>query len=135
MPATWYARPILLVRDVDASVAFYTEQLGFTEAWRFEPPGQAPLIAQVDRNGCELILSCQWPGKVGAGMMFISLDLEVLEALRGDLEAKGVEVTETRWGYRTMVVGDTDGNQLFFPYPADGVPEPGLKRRRRSRVG
>lgn len=124
----WFARPVLHVRDVVASVAFYTEQLGFREVWRFEPPGEKPLLSQVDRDGCELILSCRWPDKAGGGVMWISLDEDVLVALRAELEAKGVDVKDGRWGYRLMVIDDPDGNQLFFPYPADGEPEPGLKR-------
>ena len=51
--------------------------------------------------------------------MFISLDVEVLEAVRAELEAKGVAVEDGRWGYRLMIVRDPDGNELYFPYPAD----------------
>jgi catechol 2,3-dioxygenase-like lactoylglutathione lyase family enzyme len=129
MSAAWYTRPVLRVSEIDAAVAFYTERLGFVEEWRFEPPGETPLISQVARSGCELILSCQRPATIGAGMLWISLDLDVLEALRDELEAKGVGVRDGRWGYRVMIVEDVDGNQLHFPYPADGAPEPGLKRR------
>lgn len=74
-------------------------------------------VAQVDRRGCELILSSQWPDKVGKGLMFISLDVGVLDALRAELEGRGVEVKTGRWGYRLLVIADPDGNQLDFPYP------------------
>ena len=40
-----------------------------------------------------------------------------LDALRAELEAKGVPVKEGSWGYRLLVVDDPDGNQLFFNYP------------------
>ena len=33
-------------------------------------------VAQVDRAGCALILSDQWPEKVGKGLVFISLNVE-----------------------------------------------------------
>lgn len=58
--------------------------------------------------------------------MFISLNVEpatpaaniaALDALRAELEAKGVSVKEGSWGYRLLVVDDPDGNQLFFNYP------------------
>jgi hypothetical protein len=49
--------------------------------------------------------------------MFISLDLSVLDALRAELEERGVDVKDGQWGYRLMVVVDPDGNQLYFPYP------------------
>jgi catechol 2,3-dioxygenase-like lactoylglutathione lyase family enzyme len=116
MSDKWYTRPVLFVTDIDKSVDFYVKQLGFTEPWRYEEDGKA-FVAQVDRKGCELILSSQWPDKVGKGLMFISLDPDALEALRADLEARGVNVKDGEWGYRLMVVADPDGNELYFPYP------------------
>jgi catechol 2,3-dioxygenase-like lactoylglutathione lyase family enzyme len=118
MSSEWYARPVLFVADIDRAVAFYVEQLGFRLAWRYEEEGTAR-VAQVDRQGCELILSSQWPDKVGKGLMFISLDAEVLNALRAELEGRGVDVKDGYWGYRLMVVVDPDRNELFFPYPSD----------------
>ena len=110
----------MFVADIERSVDFYVKQLGFTQAWRFEDEGKA-YVAQVDRKGCELIFSSQWPDKVGNGLMFISLDVGVLDALRAELEGRGVEVKDGEWGYRLMVVSDPDGNQLFFPYPASSA--------------
>lgn len=121
MSDKWYARPVLFVADMDRAVEFYVKQLGFSQDWRYEDDGQA-WVAQVGRTGCELILSCQWPEKVGMGLMFISLDVEVLNALRAELEGRGVDVKDGRWGYRLMVVVDPDGNELYFPYPADASP-------------
>jgi catechol 2,3-dioxygenase-like lactoylglutathione lyase family enzyme len=121
----WFARPVLHVRDVAASLAFYVDRLGFTTAWRHEEDGKL-LVAQVDRRGCALILSSQWPDKLGKGLMFVSLNVEpgghaehvaALDALRAELEARGVSVADGRWGYRVLVVADLDGNQLYFNYP------------------
>ena len=112
-----YTRPVLFVANIDRSVDFYGKQLGFTQAWRYEEEGKA-YVAQVERQGCELILSSQWPDKVGKGLMFISLDVGVLDALRAELEGRGVDVKDGQWGYRLMVVTDPDGNELYFPYPA-----------------
>ena len=89
----WFARPVLFVADVDRSIEFYVNRLGFTKSWRYEEEGKA-LVAQVDRQGCELIVSSQWPGKVGMGLMFISLEVDVLQALRRELEGRGVEVKD-----------------------------------------
>ena len=115
----WFARPVLHVKDVEASLRFYVERLGFTCPWRSDKDG----VAQVDRRGCSLILADTWPEKIGKGLMFISLNLEpgpqiaALDALRAEFEAKGVAVKEGWWGYRLLVVDDPDGNQLFFNYP------------------
>lgn len=118
MSNQWYTRAVLFVADIDRAVDFYVQRLGFAQAWRYEEEGKA-FVAQVDRQGCELILSSQWPDKVGKGLMFISLDVAVLNALRAELEARGVAVKDGHWGYRLMVVADPDGNELYFPYPRD----------------
>ena len=121
----WFARPVLHVADVEASLRFYVDRLSFTSPWRYDEDGRAH-VAQVDRQGCSLILADTWPEKIGKGLMFISLNVEpqtreaavaALDALRAELEAKGVPVKEGLWGYRLLVVDDLDGNQLFFNYP------------------
>jgi catechol 2,3-dioxygenase-like lactoylglutathione lyase family enzyme len=113
------------VADVEASLRFYVNRLGFTSPWRYDEDGKAR-VAQVDRQGCALILADTWPEKIGKTLMFISLNVEVetheaaiaaVDALRAELEAKGVPVKEGSWGYRLLVVDDPDGNQLFFNYP------------------
>ena len=125
----WFARPVLHVSSVEASLRFYVDQLGFTIPWQFEEEGRV-FVAQVDRTGCALILAEQWPEKVGKGLMFISLNVEpetheaavaALDALRAELEGRGVPVKDGRWGYRLLVVEDLDGNQLFFNYPNEPV--------------
>jgi catechol 2,3-dioxygenase-like lactoylglutathione lyase family enzyme len=128
----WFARPVLRVKDVEASLRFYVDQLGFTSPWRYDEGGRAH-VAQVDRQGCALILADTWantwPEKIGKGLVFISLndepDMQVaaLDALRAEFEAKGVAVKEGSWGYRLLVIDDLDGNQLFFNYPAEGASD------------
>ncbi len=116
----WYTRPIIPVADVAVALGYYVNTLGFVEDWRHEDDGGL-LAAQVGRDGCELILSCQWPDKVGQTMQFISLEPEVMTALRADLEGLGVAVEDGWWGYRLMVLRDPDGNELFFPYPSEAT--------------
>ena len=122
----WFARPVLHVKDVEASLRFYVDRLGFTSPWHYDEEGRAS-VAQVDRQGCALILADTWPEKIGKGLMFISLNVEpatregvvaAVDALRAELEANGVAVKQGSWGYRLLVVDDPDGNQLFFNYPA-----------------
>lgn len=128
MSDRWYARPVLFVTHIDRSVDFYVKQLGFTQQWRYEEEGAA-FVAQVERSGCELILSSQWPEKAGKGLMFISLNPEVLHALRAELEGRGVTVKDGRWGYRLMAISDPDGNELYFPYPAESSEAQGTLTR------
>ena len=118
----WFARPVLHVADVEASLRFYVDQLGFTSPWRYDEDGKAH-VAQVERLGCALILADSWPEKSGKGLVFISLNVPMeeqvvaLDALRKEFEAKGVPAKDGSWGYRLLVVDDLDGNQLFFNYP------------------
>jgi hypothetical protein len=37
----WFARPVLHVTDVEASLRFYVSPLGFTSPWRYEEDGRA----------------------------------------------------------------------------------------------
>jgi uncharacterized glyoxalase superfamily protein PhnB len=125
---SWFARPVLFVADVDRALDFYVTRLGFAQSWRYEEAGAA-VVAQAERQGCALIFSSQWPGKVGKGLIFVSLDLDVapdakvaaqttaLDRLRAELEGRGVEVAEGFWGYRILIVRDPDGNELYFNYP------------------
>ena len=76
------------------------------------------LVGEVTREDCILLLNCQQPDKTGKGRMFVSLDPDDLARLRDEFEGRGAPVEEGHWGYRTMIVRDPDGNELFFPYPA-----------------
>jgi len=126
----WFARPIFHVIDVEASLRFYMDRLGFQSPWCYREDGKAH-VAQVDRQGCSLILADSWPEKIDhKGLIFISLNVEpatheaateALDTLRTELEAKGVQVKEGSWGYRLLVVDDPDNNQLFFNYPNENM--------------
>jgi len=130
MSEEWYARPVLFVTDIERTLDFYVNRLGFTESWRFDENGKA-FVAQAERQGCALIFSSQWPAKVGKGMMFISHNIDAaadnveaevnaaLDKLRAELEGKGVNVAEGRWGYKVLIVRDPDGNELYFNYPGN----------------
>src|SRR5246500_4485539 len=118
----WFARPVLHVTDVGASLLFYVNRLGFTSPWRHNEDGRAD-VAQVDRQGCALILADSWPEKIGKGLMFISLNVEpatreaavaALDALRAELEAKGVPVKEGSRRYTILGVAVIGCTAVFF---------------------
>lgn len=110
----WYTRPVLFVADLQRAIDFYVGKLGFTEKWRF-----ADEVAQVDRDECEIIVSSQRPPKNGMGMLFVELLPADFAALPGMLTGNGVAFTRGHWGYPVIIVDDPDGNQLYFPDPAD----------------
>ena len=125
------------VTDVEASLLFYVDKLGFTVPWRFEADGRVR-VAQVDRQGCALILSHQWPKKVGKGLMFISLNVEpdtheaavaVLAVLRAALDAAFVSRTATGaiaadcGGLSQMAMGERNArSRLQIALEDDGAP-------------
>ena len=114
----WYSRPLFFVADVERARDFYVGILGFTEKWNFAEDGKL-LVAQVNRAECEIILCSQWPKKNGKGMLFVSLTDADYAALSTELSAKGAPVEEGWWGYRSLIVTDPDGNELYFPEPND----------------
>jgi hypothetical protein len=59
----WYSRPVFFVESVERSIVFYIEMLGFTVGSRYEEEGEI-LVAQVNREGCEILLNCQQPEKI-----------------------------------------------------------------------
>jgi uncharacterized glyoxalase superfamily protein PhnB len=119
-------RAILNVADVPASLAYYTEKLGFTQSWRWSPAdqfsGQAPpTLAQVMRGHCVLFLAQQEQGGPG---MWIFLDLETpaeLDRLHQEYAAKGARIAEPPadrpWGMREMRVQDLDGHTFRVGAP------------------
>jgi catechol 2,3-dioxygenase-like lactoylglutathione lyase family enzyme len=123
----WYPRAVLFVADIDRTLDFYVNRLGFTKQWHFGVEG-TPDVAQADRQGCALIFSTESPDKAGKGLIFISLnvvtpedqihaEIEAVDRLRVEFEGRGVNVDEGFWGHRVLIVHDPDGNELYFPYP------------------
>jgi catechol 2,3-dioxygenase-like lactoylglutathione lyase family enzyme len=104
------------VGDTAAALGFYSARLGFTEDWRYEDAGRL-VIVQVSRQGCELILSEQFPEDVGRSRLFVSLDAPDFAEMQRDLAARGAELASGHWGYELVVVADPDGNRLWFPHP------------------
>jgi uncharacterized glyoxalase superfamily protein PhnB len=112
----WYARPVLAVRDTPGALEFYASKLGFKEDWRYEEEARLRIV-QVSRQGCELILSDQWPEQAGRALTFISLGTAEFASTTEELAARGVEVKTGYWGYELLMVEDLDGNRLWFPRP------------------
>ncbi|MGD2132665.1 MAG: glyoxalase superfamily protein [Maricaulaceae bacterium] len=118
MPNKWYVRPVLFVSDVEEALGFYTDLLGFEEKWRYEQNDE-PSVAQVDRDGCEIILSSQRPKQIGTGLIYIELRPETLATVREEFEGAGLETEDGWWGSPVTIVRDPDGNELYFPREDD----------------
>ena len=110
----WFSRPVFFVTDIRRAAQFYIDSLGFQKSWH-EGDG-AGTVCQVNHGECEIIL-CQDASRRDRSRLFIELTAEALAALRLELAARNVAVTETWWGYDTLRVEDPDGNELLFPRP------------------
>ena len=108
----WYARPVFFVADVDRSLRFYVDQLGFEKHWH---SGEgAGSVCQVNRGDCEIIL-CGHPTRRDKGRLFIELNVDGLAELRREIAERSVPTRETWWGYDSIQIDDPDGNELLFP--------------------
>jgi ankyrin repeat protein len=118
------AVPILNVRNVPASIAYYVDKLGFEKEWDWGTP---PTFACVHRDAVRLFL-CQ--GAQGAPGTWISIFVHDVDALYEDYKRRGATIrqppTNFSWGVREMNVEDIDGHRLRMgsdaTSAADGEP-------------
>ena len=117
----FYVRPILSVRDLAASTQYFCEKLGFGRDWEF--PDDDPIIAQVGRNGLDLILDSKSsiPRARNPSVLSMSLhDAGALGTLYQEFSSRGAVTngppSEVSWqqGVFQFEVHDLDGNVLVF---------------------
>jgi len=105
------ATPIFRVGDLDASLRFYVEQLGFRIDWR----GDEDLFASVSRGRCTLFLCVGGQGHPGG---WIWVGMSDVDELHAELRTKNVQIRSEPenypWGSREMHVQDPDGNVIRF---------------------
>jgi PhnB protein len=114
--------PVLAVKDVDASVAFYTEKLGFLKMFMMEGLDGKNSFAFVSMGEqAQIGLDAQpAPQPVGNGVVFmIYVPKEVdIDTLYADVQRHGVTIEQPLrdeyWGDRTFSVKDLDGYYLQF---------------------
>ena len=98
--------PILRVKDMDASLSYYVERLGFKVNWK------SPYFACVSRGRCSLFLSYGDQGHVGG---WVWIGVEDAAALCEEYKRSGATIrhmpTNYEWAYE-MQVEDLDGNVL-----------------------
>lgn len=129
--------PLLQVKDLEASVGFYTGKLGFREAWRDE--GGFSILC---RDECEIYLAQkerevdlrnQTARSMGDG--FAAYDLHIhcapatIDTLWAEYRAAGVPMPSCfdggpisrDYGIRDFSVIDPDGYDIVFGAPIGGV--------------
>ena len=116
---TFYARSVFFVRDGEASLAFYTQSLGFGLDWNNQYEGRA-CVFQVSVLGFELILNQVFDDtkdRAGHGRVFIGLEDNQATAFCEHIRKKEIPFSTADWGRPTLVIKDLDGNELFFWLP------------------
>lgn len=102
------AIPILRVEDLDASIVYYTDMLGFTLDWR------VTRMASVSRNGHAIKMCERAQGHPGT---WVWIGVTDAGRLYEEIAAKGATIrlapTNFPWAYE-MLVEDPDGHVLCF---------------------
>ena len=115
----FYARSVFFVKDAEAALAFYTNNLGFGLDWNYQFEGRA-CVFEVSLFGFELILNQIFDDtkdRAGHGRAFIGLEDNQATALCAHIREKGIPISRDDWGRPTLVIKDPDGNELFFWLP------------------
>lgn len=110
-------QPVLPSQDVQASIDFYVQKLGFTLAFK---DGESPRYAGLRRDDVELHLQwhdpSEWSRTERPMLRFVVTDLD---ELFDELEPTGVfheqtKIRATAWGTREFAFFDPDMNGLTF---------------------
>ncbi|MEX0655070.1 MAG: VOC family protein [Phycisphaeraceae bacterium] len=112
------AAAVFPVSDLDASLRYFIDVLGFSEDFRF---GQ---YAGIKRDDCCLHLSAHSNpniGEPGTGAVYIFCD--EVDRYFADISERGAatdgEPKNYDYGMRDFIVRDPDGNQLTFGAPTE----------------
>lgn len=111
--------PILSVKDIEASIAFYRDMLGFNHDFTLPGPDGAPTFAGVSLGKAAFGLDLQpQSAKGGEGVIFMVYvpDETDLDAYYTQLQAKGVKIEQPirdeYWGDRLFSLRDNSGYYL-----------------------
>lgn len=123
--------PILAVRDIDASVVFYTEKLGFTSSVKMEGPDGNPVFAIVELGkasfGLGIDETIPEPGATVQFMVYVPDETNIDEYYQ-TVQSRSVAIKEPLedaiWGDRVFSITDPDGYWLSF---AKTVATPSLE--------
>src|SRR4051812_39014760 len=87
----WYMRPVLFVADLNRSIRFYVDKLGFEKAWHSDDG--AGTICQVNHGECEIIL-CEDSARRDRTRLFIELTAAGVADLRREVGERSIPSKE-----------------------------------------
>ncbi len=111
--SSWlHLMPRLPVSDLDRSIAFYQESLGFQLAWRTAAGGLAPLAS----DDIEVLLLVSWTGDAPPPPQSAYVYVEDPDSLCAEYQQAGADVVEPvasrPYGMRDFDVQDPDGHRF-----------------------
>ncbi|GAA5191202.1 hypothetical protein GCM10023322_48050 [Rugosimonospora acidiphila] len=112
-PTTWlHLMPRLPVTDLDRSITYYREALGFRLAWRTVDDGLAALAS----GEIELLLLVRWAGEARPPEQSGYVYVEDPDALCAEYRQAGADIVDPvasrAYGMRDFVVRDPDGHRF-----------------------
>ncbi|MBI1258702.1 MAG: hypothetical protein GC204_14635 [Chloroflexi bacterium] len=135
--------PLLTVKDVDASVAFYKDKLGFVHDMTMAPEGKS--IFAIVRLGDQAVFGLgsddagtPQPFAPGVQFMIYLPEGQNIDDYYAALKAKGItlddEPTDSYWGDRVFSLHDPDGYWLTFAVTIQQVPVEQMEASVRERA-
>ena len=125
-PATQAISPFFIVSNVDQTIAFYRDKLGFDT--RFQEPDRDPFFAIIGRDGAQILIKSDKdvsPLPNHKRHPFMRWDAYVYtpdpDALAAEFAGHGAAfctpLKDTHDGLRGFEISDPDGYILFFGRP------------------
>lgn len=110
--------PVLGVKDVEASVAFYRDKLGFGVGGQWGPENGPIGFAIMDLGTITVALQRDTDATPRAGGWIAYFYIDGVDAFHERMVTHGVDIVEapveTFYGIREMTIRDLDGHQLAF---------------------
>lgn len=116
--------PVLLVADLDRSVAYYRDQLGFS----CQVYGQPPNFATATRDEATILLAlCGDPSRIVPNWRIVDntwnafIRVDDVENIYAEVQERGAGIDYTLYdapsGFREFGVQDPDGHDIAFGQP------------------
>jgi catechol 2,3-dioxygenase-like lactoylglutathione lyase family enzyme len=128
------AHVCFVVRDLDASIAYYRDKVGLRPAFEFiNDKGErfGVYLHAGERTFLELFVGKLAPRAAGQSYQHVCLEVDDVEATVADLRARGVEVTDAVLGsdhsWQAWLT-DPDGNRIeLHGYTSESKQSPYLR--------
>lgn len=116
--------PVLLVSDIDRTVAYYRDRLGF----RCEVYGEPPNFIVANRDEATILLAlCDEPAKIVPNWRIVDkvwnayIRVDDADSVYGEVQERGAGIDYTIYdaphGFREFGVQDPDGHDIAFGQP------------------